>query len=80
MEAPSQVATETLRYSTDMPAQALAYRMGFLKFMDVRERARTASGTRFDIRAFHEAILEEGALPLGVLEQYIDRWCQAALA
>jgi uncharacterized protein (DUF885 family) len=76
MEADDQVATETLRYSTDLPAQALAYRIGYLRLMELREKARSALGSRFEIRAFHEAILGEGALPLPVLEASVDAWVE----
>jgi uncharacterized protein (DUF885 family) len=78
LEADAQVATETLRYSTDLPAQGLAYRYGYLRFMELRERAREALVNRFDIRAFHEAILSEGALPLAVLEGSVDRFIERA--
>jgi uncharacterized protein (DUF885 family) len=76
LESPTQIGTETLRYSTDIPAQALAYRVGYLKFTELRERARGTLGARFDVRDFHEAILQEGALPLRVLESHLTRWAQ----
>jgi uncharacterized protein (DUF885 family) len=76
MESETQVGTETLRYSTDMPAQALAYRLGFLKMRALRERAEEALGSAFDIKAFHEAILGPGALPLSVLEKQIDAFVE----
>jgi uncharacterized protein (DUF885 family) len=74
LESAQQIATETLRYSTDMPGQALTYRVGYLKFMELRERAHRALGSSFDLREFHEAILGEGALPLHVLETHMTRW------
>jgi uncharacterized protein (DUF885 family) len=70
-ESETQIATETLRYSTDMPGQATAYRMGFLTFRRLRAEAEQALGSRFDLRDFHETILREGALPLHVLEEHI---------
>lgn len=73
LESPAQVATETLRYSTDLPGQALAYRVGYLQFMEIRESMRTALGPRFDLRDFHEAVLAEGALPLPVLRRHVER-------
>lgn len=73
LESPEQVATETLRYSTDLPAQALAYRIGYLKIMELRERMRRDLGPRFDLRDFHETVLAEGALPLPVLERHVGR-------
>lgn len=71
LESDLQVATETLRYSTALPAQALGYRLGFLTFHDLRDRAKTVLGPAFDIREFHEAVLGAGALPLAVLEQHL---------
>jgi uncharacterized protein (DUF885 family) len=72
LESDVQVATETLRYSTDLPAQALAYRLGHLKILELRQRAEKALDRKFDIRAFHEAILGSGAMPLWLLEKHID--------
>ena len=60
-----------------IPGQALAYKMGQLKITELRERARAALGPRFDIKAYHRAVLESGALPLDVLEAKIDRWIAA---
>ncbi|HJQ35738.1 MAG TPA: DUF885 domain-containing protein [Thermoanaerobaculia bacterium] len=67
----TEAATETLRYSTDIPAQALAYKLGSLRIMELREDARRRLGQRFDIRQFHEWILGQGSMPLGVLETYL---------
>ncbi|WP_051166402.1 DUF885 domain-containing protein [Amycolatopsis orientalis] len=64
LESPQQIHTETLRYSTDMPGQALGYRLGFLKFWELREQAARTLGSAFDVRAFHEVVLGPGALPL----------------
>lgn len=72
LESDAQIASETLRYSTDLPGQALTYRLGFLKFKELRDRAERTLGARFDVRAYHEAILEAGALPLSVLERHVD--------
>ena len=54
--------------------QALAYKIGQLKISELRARAETVLGAQFDIRAFHRAVLEDGAMPLDVLEAKIDRW------
>ncbi|WP_409179508.1 DUF885 domain-containing protein [Amycolatopsis sp. VS8301801F10] len=69
LESPSQIHTETLRYSTDMPGQALGYRLGFLKFWELREQAARTLGPAFDVRAFHEVVLGPGALPLAAVSE-----------
>lgn len=60
------------------PAQALAYKIGELQFLAERRRAEDALGTRFDIRAFHDAILDHGPMPLSILHDQISRWIDAA--
>lgn len=74
LEKPEQVTSEVLRYSTDLPAQALCYRVGFLKFRELRARAKSVLGSQFDLADFHEAILDQGCLPLPVLEQSLEAW------
>jgi uncharacterized protein (DUF885 family) len=59
------------------PGQALAYKTGQLKLVELRERASKALGARFDVRAFHDEILREGPLPLDLLEARIDAWIAA---
>jgi uncharacterized protein (DUF885 family) len=58
------------------PGQACAYQIGKNKILELRERARAALGARFDIRAFHDAVLKNGAVPLPVLEGLIAEWVQ----
>ncbi|ANK13159.1 DUF885 domain-containing protein [Erythrobacter neustonensis] len=62
-----------------IPGQALAYKIGALKIQELRKRAETRLGKRFDIREFHDQILNTGGLPLVVLESKIDRWIAAEL-
>ena len=68
-----EVQTETDRYISD-PGQALAYMIGQLKILELRARAQKELGAGYDVRAFHDAVLGAGALPLDVLEARIDGW------
>ena len=72
LESETQIATESLRYSTDMPGQALGYQMGKRKFLELRAKAEHELGGSFDIRRFHEAIIGPGSMPMTVLEKHID--------
>ena len=63
---------EVLRYSTDIQAQALSYKLGYDKILELRRVAGKTLGDRFDIREFHSAILSSGTLALPVLEQQVD--------
>lgn len=71
--AETDVTTEIERYMA-LPGQACAYKVGQLKILALREKARQALGNRFDLKAFHKVILENGAVPLTVLERLIDDW------
>ncbi|HET9894428.1 MAG TPA: DUF885 domain-containing protein [Streptosporangiaceae bacterium] len=70
------IRTESLRYATDVPGQALAYRVGYLKFAELRARASARLGTRFDLRDFHQAALGGGTVPLDVLTSRVDRYAR----
>ncbi|MEO5623122.1 MAG: DUF885 family protein [Dokdonella sp.] len=73
------VQAETDRYIT-WPGQALAYKMGELKILELRARAKKELGDKFDIRAFHDEILNGGALPLDMLETRVNAWIAASKA
>ena len=75
----AEVTTEIERYFV-MPGQALAYKVGMLKILELRERAKQSLGSKFDIRDFHDAVLKNGAMPLDVLERVIDEYIAAKKA
>ena len=59
------------------PGQATAYTIGKLKIMEIREKARAELGDKFDIRGFHDTVLESGPVPLTILEEQVDTWIAA---
>lgn len=67
------IQSETDRYIA-WPAQALSYKLGQLKFRELRERAQKELGSKFDLRTFHDEMLDGGTLPLDLLEARTDRW------
>ena len=72
----ADIAAEVERYIA-WPGQALAYKVGQLKILELRRRAQQQLGPRFDVREFHEQVIAGGSLPLDVLEAKIDRWIAA---
>jgi uncharacterized protein (DUF885 family) len=71
--AEPEVQSEVDRYIA-WPSQALAYKIGQLKILELRDRAKKALGDNFDIRAFHDQVIDAGALPLDVLDERINAW------
>ena len=67
------IQSETDRYIAG-PAQALAYKLGQLKFRELRERAQKELGPKFDLRTFHDEMINGGSLPLDLLESRTDKW------
>jgi uncharacterized protein (DUF885 family) len=71
--AEHNINTEVDRYIS-WPGQALSYKMGELKIVELRERAETTLGDRFDVRDFHDAILSNGTVPLSIMEDQVDAY------
>jgi uncharacterized protein (DUF885 family) len=71
--AETEVQSEVDRYVA-WPSQALAYKVGQLKILELRDRAKGALGDKFDLRAFHDQVLDAGALPLDLLDDRINAW------
>jgi uncharacterized protein (DUF885 family) len=72
----TNVQSEVDRYIA-WPAQALGYKMGQMKILELRDKAKTTLGPKFDLKAFHDQVLGSGALPLDVLEQRVNAWIAA---
>jgi uncharacterized protein (DUF885 family) len=68
----AQIASESLRYSTDIPGQALAYKTGELTMLAIRENARKKLGAKFSIRTFDSWIIDSGSMTLDTLRQHVD--------
>ncbi|MFB2778714.1 DUF885 family protein [Shewanella mangrovisoli] len=67
------VTAEIERYIV-MPGQATAYKVGMMKILELREKAKQALGDKFDLRDFHDVVLKNGAVPLDILEKLVDRY------
>jgi uncharacterized protein (DUF885 family) len=73
-----EVEAEIERYLVN-PGQALAYKVGMMKIVELRERAKQALGEEFDLKSFHDQVLTHGALPMYLLERVVDDWISASL-
>ncbi len=72
-EPEASIIAEIERYMA-IPGQALSYKIGQMKILELRNRAEKAMGPKFDIRVYHQKVLESGVMPLALLEQNIDQW------
>jgi uncharacterized protein (DUF885 family) len=75
--AEGQIRSEIRRYIV-LPGQATAYKVGMLKILELRARAQAALGDHFDMRGFHDTVLDGGALPLEILTRRVDDWIAAS--
>ncbi|HYG39871.1 MAG TPA: DUF885 family protein [Cytophagales bacterium] len=69
-----QDATAEIERYMAIPGQALSYKIGQLKIMELRKKAEKELGTKFDIAAFHQEVLKDGVLPLEIFEKKMDKW------
>ena len=74
--APTDVESEVERYIA-WPGQALGYKIGDLRIQGLRRKAEAELGAKFDLRDFHREVLGDGAVPLALLEQKVERWIAA---
>ena len=72
-ESEAGITVEIERYMA-IPGQALSYKIGQLKILELRKRAQDKMGAKFDIKKFHQKVLESGVMPLALLEKKIDSW------
>jgi uncharacterized protein (DUF885 family) len=74
--APADIERQIERYFV-LPGQALGYKIGMLRILALRARAEAALGDGYDVRDFHDAVLKNGAMPMGILEQVIDEYIES---
>jgi uncharacterized protein (DUF885 family) len=76
-ESEASIIAEIERYMA-IPGQALSYKIGQLKILELRKKAEVALGTKFDIKKFHQIVLESGVMPLALLEKKVNNWIKAS--
>lgn len=80
LESETQIRSESLRYSTDLPGQALAYKMGSREFVELRAGAERALGSQFRAPAYHDMLIGSGSLPMTVVRARVQAWVQGQAA
>ncbi len=75
----TEIYSELLRYTTAMPAQALSYKWGSLKFLELRNLAKEKLKDDFDLKEFHDVMLEFGSIPLNILEEHFEWYIKSKL-
>ena len=73
----TEVRVEIERYIV-WPGQATSYKMGMLKILELRKKAQDTMGDKFDLKTFHSIVLDQGIVPLFILEELIDKWIQTS--
>ncbi len=76
-ESEASIIAEIERYMA-IPGQALSYKIGQLKIIELRKKAETELGTKFDIKKYHQIVLESGVMPLALLEKKVNNWIKAS--
>ena len=76
--AHESIVSEIERYIV-MPGQACAYKIGEIKMVELRDKAKKALGDKFDLRKFHDVVLKNGAMPLNILERVVDAYIASTL-
>jgi len=77
LESEAQIGTESLRYSIDLPGQALAYEMGSREFVQIRAGAERALDARFNLPAYHDMLIGCGSLPMTVVRERVAAWVRS---
>ena len=76
-ESEESIIAEIERYMA-IPGQACSYKIGQMKILELRKKAKAALGVKFDIKKYHQIVLESGVLPLALLEKKVDNWIKVS--
>lgn len=76
LQSEAEIESETLRYAVGIPGHALGYKIGGMKMLELRKKAEEALAGKFDIKEFHNVLLDQGTMPLCVLEEHVQRFLE----